>query len=59
MMSIRYSDEVLELHHIHQSDIQRFDLLDFLLDIKGFFESFLAIQKQFHYYFCRLVDQRG
>gem|GEM_PF-6033222 len=59
MMSIRYIDEVLELHHIDQkSDIQRFDLLDSRPNIKGFFELFLAVQKQIYYYICRLVDNK-
>jgi hypothetical protein len=59
MMSIRYSDEVLEVPHIHQKpDIQRFDLLDFRPNIKGFFELFLAVQKQICYYFCILVDNK-
>ena len=64
-MSIRFSDEVLKLHNIHQkfdileTPIQvKLDLLDFLPNIKGFFEPFLEIQMQIHYYSCRLIDSK-
>ena len=71
MMSVRFSDEVLKLHNIYQKfDIpetstwvcvkgQRLDLLDFLPDIKGFFEPFLAIELQICYRSCRLVYNKS
>ncbi|MFZ0515100.1 MAG: hypothetical protein WAM14_26120 [Candidatus Nitrosopolaris sp.] len=34
-------------------------MLDYLSNIKGFFEPFLAIQMQIHYYSCRLIDNKS
>ena len=70
-MPVRFSDEVLKLHNIYQKfDIpetstwvcvkgRRLDLLDFLPDIKGFFEPFFAIELQIRYRSCRLVDNKS
>ncbi|MFY9797997.1 MAG: hypothetical protein WAK17_03325 [Candidatus Nitrosopolaris sp.] len=62
MMSIGFRDEVPKLHNIRQKfDILEtgdFDLLNFQPNIEKFFQPFIAIQMQIHYYSCRLLDNK-